>query len=118
MGGLIFHITTRPAWEVAESDGGYEAPSLAAEGFIHFSDIDQVVAVANAAFSGARDLVLVCVATERLDAPLRYESSDVGDELFPHLYGALDLGAVVAVIPFVEQRDGFAVPPEARRLSA
>src|SRR5207248_1457674 len=70
--------------------------------------------VANAAFRGEHNLVLVCVAADRLDAPLRYESSDAGDELFPHLYGPLDLDAVVGVIPFVEGRDGYGAARGAR----
>jgi uncharacterized protein (DUF952 family) len=116
VGAHIVHITTRSAWDVARSSGRYDPPSLAVEGFIHFSDVEQVVAVANAAFSGHGDLVLLCVAVDRLEGPLRYESSDAGGESFPHLYGALNLDAVVAVVPFVEDDDGFAVPAEVRRL--
>jgi uncharacterized protein (DUF952 family) len=113
---LIFHITSRSAWEAARLSGRNQAPSLTSEGFIHLSDLEQVLAVANAAFSGQGDLVLLCVAVERLEAPLRYETSDRGEERFPHLYGALNLDAVVAVAPFVETNDGFAVPAEVRDL--
>jgi uncharacterized protein (DUF952 family) len=60
--------------------------------------------------------VLLCVAVDRLDAPLEYESSDASGERFPHLYGPLNLGAVVEVVPFVEDEDGFAVPSEVRDL--
>ena len=116
MGRLIVHIATRSAWEAARSSGRYEPPSFSVDGFIHFSEIDQVVAVANAAFPGARDLVLLCVAVDRLEAPLKYESSDADGESFPHLYGALHLDAVVSVVPFIEDDHGFAVPPEVRRV--
>jgi uncharacterized protein (DUF952 family) len=115
---VIVHITARPAWEMARASGWLLPPSLAVDGFIHFSEVDQIVAVANAAFSGQGDLVLLCVATDRVEAPLKYESSDAGGESFPHLYGALNLDAVVAVVPFVEGDDGFVVPDEARSLSA
>jgi glutathione S-transferase len=81
---------------------------LAAEGFIHLCGVDQVVACGNALFAGQPDLVLLCVAVHRLEAPLRYATSD--GESFPHLYGALNPDAVVAVVPFVEEADGFAVP--------
>jgi uncharacterized protein (DUF952 family) len=70
-----------------------------------------VVRVANARFAGARDLVLLCVAVDRLAAPLHYERGDPGRaELFPHLYGALEVDAVVRVLPFVEAPDGFSLP--------
>jgi uncharacterized protein (DUF952 family) len=113
---VIFHITTRAEWEAARAAGRYAPPSLAQEGFIHFSDADQVVGVADARFSGARDLVLLCVPVDRLDAPLRYEGAEPGGERFPHLYGALDAGAVVRVVPFAEAGGGFVLPPEARDL--
>jgi uncharacterized protein (DUF952 family) len=87
-GSFVVHITTRSAWELARASGHYEPRSLAVDGFIHFSGVEQVVAVANAAFSGQGDLELLCVAVDRLDAPLRYERSDAGGESFPHLYGA------------------------------
>jgi uncharacterized protein (DUF952 family) len=70
-----------------------------------------VVRVANARFAGARDLVLLCVAVDRLAAPLRYEVGDPGSaELFPHLYGPLNAEAVVRVVPFEEGAEGFALP--------
>ena len=116
MGDPIVHIITGSAWKLARSSGRYEPPSLAVDGFIHFSGVEQVVAVANAAFSGQGDLWLLCVALDRLEAPLKYEGSDAGGEPFPHLYGALNLDAVVTVLPFVEGDDGFAVPPEVRSL--
>jgi glutathione S-transferase len=68
--------------------------------------------VADARYSGAPDLVLLCVATDRLTAPLRDEVSDAGEETFPHLYGTLNLDAVVAVVPFPEGPSGFTLPAE------
>lgn len=115
---LVFHIASRSAWDAARTAGHYAPPSLTSERFIHFSGVEQVVPVANAAFSCQSDLVLLCVAVERLGAPLRYEPSDAGEERLPHLYGALNLDAVVAVVPLVEEDDGFAVPAEVRRLRA
>jgi uncharacterized protein (DUF952 family) len=100
LGGEILHLTTRSAWEAASASGRYAPPSLAAEGFIHFSDAAQVARVAAARFAGVPDLVLLCVPVDRLDAPLRYETSDAGAERFPHLYGPLAVGAVARVVPF------------------
>jgi uncharacterized protein (DUF952 family) len=73
-----------------------------------------VVRVANARFAGAGDLVLLCVAVDRLAAPLRYERGDPGsDEVFPHLYGPLEVDAVVRVLPLEEGPGGFALPADA-----
>jgi uncharacterized protein (DUF952 family) len=100
LGGEIMHLTTRAEWEAARSSGRYAPPSLAAEGFIHFSDATQVARVAAARSAGVDDVVLLHVPVDRLDAPLRYETSDAGAERFPHLYGPLDVSAVARVAPF------------------
>ncbi len=74
--------------------------------------------MADARFAGAGDLVLLCVAVDRLTAPLRYEPGEAGsDELFPHLYGPLEVDAVLRVVALVEGPHGFALPPEAAALA-
>jgi uncharacterized protein (DUF952 family) len=107
---LILHITTAAAWDEALATGWYTAPSLDTEGFIHASAPEQVVGVAEARYRGVADLVLLCVATERLKAELRYEDATDGAGVFPHVYGTINLDAVGAVVAFPERADGFALP--------
>jgi uncharacterized protein (DUF952 family) len=95
---LILHICKRDDWEHAQVAGEYHADSLATEGFIHFSTQAQVVRTAKRFFHGQQGLVLLSVESGRLRPELRYEGAD-GD-LFPHLYGPLNLDAVVAVQDF------------------
>ncbi len=112
---LITHITTRAQWEQAQKAGEYRAPSLQDAGFIHFSYPHQVVGVANAFYRGQAGLVLLAVDSTRLTAELKNEppyhpsASDEApapDNLFPHLYGALNLDAVTAVHDFPPNVDG------------
>jgi uncharacterized protein (DUF952 family) len=112
--GHIFHITTCSAWDEARAAGAYVPPSLEREGFIHFSAADQVAGVANRTFRGQRDLVLLCVASERLAGVVRHEHAADAGEAFPHLYGPLNLDAVIEVIPIAEDPEGFELPDEAR----
>ena len=108
---MIFHIAPESDWEAAIAAGSYAADSLASEGFIHFSNSDQVARVAAARFAGREDLLLLCVEPERLRAPLRYETGDPGSaELFPHLYGPLELDAVAAVRRYRAGAEGFPTP--------
>jgi uncharacterized protein (DUF952 family) len=113
----ILHIVPRFAWEQAQLEGVYRGDTLDAEGFIHFSTPEQVIRVANARFKGHTGLLLAVVDTETLQAELKYESPYEGgqqlesDELFPHLYGALNLDAVIRVVEFEPQEDGtFTLP--------
>jgi uncharacterized protein (DUF952 family) len=105
----ILHITHRSAWEAAQRDGLYRAPSLETQGFIHFSNTEQVLRVAHAFYRGETDLLLLVVDTAQLTAELRYEppaEAPESSELFPHLYGALNLNAVTRVVPFPPDEDG------------
>ena len=107
---LILHVTRRDEWEGALSRGAYEADTLATEGFIHCSEPGQVVETANAFYRGREGLVLLGIDPARLTSPLRYEPSKRG--VFPHIYGPLNVSAVVRVVDFPPGSDGgFALPP-------
>jgi uncharacterized protein (DUF952 family) len=97
---VIFHITTEAGWARALACGMYTADSLVAEGFIHCSEADQYVWVANQCFAGRQDLVLLHVDEARLSAPVRRENLEGGARLFPHVYGPLPVASVVRVVPF------------------
>jgi uncharacterized protein (DUF952 family) len=103
---VILHITTGQAWTDAQSHGAYAADSLATEGFIHCSTPAQVIGVASVRFRGRTDLVLLHIDPSRLDARVVYENLEGGEQLFPHVYGAIPVSAVVAVTPFRPANDG------------
>jgi uncharacterized protein (DUF952 family) len=101
----IFHITPRSHWEQAQQAGSYRADSLDTEGFIHCSTPAQVVRVADLFYRGQSGLVLLCIDPERLNAELIYEEVEE-KQRFPHLYGALNLDAVVQVVDFHPNSEG------------
>jgi uncharacterized protein (DUF952 family) len=102
----IVHIAAQTDWMKAEGEGSYAPASLASEGFIHCSDPRQVVSVANRLFHGRTDLVLLHIETDRLLPAVRYENLEGGSELFPHIYGRVNLAAVVGVTPFQPSSSG------------
>jgi uncharacterized protein (DUF952 family) len=102
----ILHVTTGIGWAQAIRAGIYAADSLATEGFIHCSEPQQATWVANDRFRGRQDLVLLQIAVEKLSAPVQYENLQGGTELFPHIYGPLDLDAVSRATPFAPRADG------------
>ncbi|MGE3073247.1 MAG: DUF952 domain-containing protein [Dehalococcoidia bacterium] len=94
---MIYHITTSAAWEAASGSGVYAGDSLASEGFIHCSTADQVAGVANAIFRGVEGLVVLHIEETRLASPVKYENLEGGEELFPHVYGPINVDAVAQV---------------------
>lgn len=107
----IYHIAKLEDWERAKRAGSYETPSLATEGFIHCSRSEQVVRTANRFFSGQTGLLLLEIDPGLVTAEIRDENSEGGTEVFPHIYGALNLKAVVRQLPFEPGADGSFVMP-------
>jgi uncharacterized protein (DUF952 family) len=96
---ILMHITPRLNWERAAHEGVYWAESLETEGFIHCSTPEQVLRTANAFFQGQRDLVVLRIDEAKVRAPIHWESPPDSDERFPHLYGPLDVEAVIDAVP-------------------
>lgn len=108
----ILHITHRQAWATAKDLGTYRSDSLDSEGFIHCSTVVQVIGSANRFFTGQTDLVILKIDVDRVTPEIRYEGED-SNNLFPHIYGALNLDAVVGSIDLESNPDGsFILPPE------
>src|SRR6266550_5225323 len=105
----IFHITTEEDWTRAQAEGTYPASTsgltLAQVGFVHCAFEEQVARVANVFFPGLAKLLVLRIAIHKLNAEVRYENLEGGDELFPHVYGPLNLDAIVGVMPLLPGRD-------------
>jgi len=119
---MILHIVGESEWVKAVGRGSYAPAGLAAEGFVHCSTLAQVVATANRFYRGQSGLVVLCIEEERLRVELRYEASartrgEGAGERFPHLYGALNVDAVVRVVELRCEMDGsFRLPDGLRGL--
>ena len=112
-GDLVYHILPRSDWEAAKVAGSYRPASLTSDGFIHFSRVEQVLPVARNFYQDVEDLLLLTIATEKAAGEIRYEDLLGEGKLFPHLYGPLDLSAVVAVDAFDKDDLGAFILPQA-----
>lgn len=107
---MIYHICAKSRWEDGKARGAYEADTLEAEGFMHASTINQVIAVANAIFVGQSDLVFLVIDESKLTSALKYETASNGED-YPHLYGTLNPDAVIREMDYAAGEDGvFALP--------
>jgi uncharacterized protein (DUF952 family) len=114
---LIYHMAAAADWAQAQRDGQYTMSmpgrTLAQEGFIHASAAAQVAMVANAFYRGASDLVLLVIDPGRVTPEIRYEPVPGQDLPYPHIYGPLNVDAVVATRPFELGPDGtFSFDPQ------
>jgi uncharacterized protein (DUF952 family) len=108
----IYKICPASAWREAERQGVFRGSADdKRDGFIHFSTAAQVVETARRHFFGQTGLFLIAVDVGSLGEALRWEPSR-NDDLFPHLYGELDLGVVTAILDLRARSDGFHDVPE------
>jgi len=113
---VIFHITKRGHWEKAKLEGIYRGDTLGSQGFIHCSTSQQVVKVANALHHAQKGLVLVCIAANKVQSELKYEKIE-SEGLYPHIYGPLNVDAVVKVVDFEPNpNDEFVLPREIAKI--
>lgn len=111
---MIYHITSRTAWNQARQRGDYRPESLETEGFIHCSTDEQVIPVVEKFYTGQDGLILLVIEPKRLTSDLKWEPPAEGvpppgvaeDALFPHIYGPINLEAVVRVFDLQSQPDG------------
>lgn len=112
---VLVHLCSETDWARAQFDGELRPPSLAEVGFVHLSAPEQVHLPANRLYRGHSDLILLVCDPELLGSPVRWEPgvpTDPASMLFPHLYGALPVAAVIRTVSYRPGVDGaFAVLP-------
>ncbi|SRR5258706_2634426 len=115
----ILHIAEKGHWEEAKNKGIYTVESLTSQGFIHCSFPNQVVNTANALFKGRKDLVLLHIDSALVTSEIKYEKpiaptnistpkkvSGPNTKKYPHIYGPLNLNAVISTTDFASDEKG------------
>jgi len=92
---IILHITTKDDWQNASQKGYYEGDSLSREGFVHCCFPHQLETVLNKWFPDRSGLLILKVETNRLTSDFKCENLEGGTVLFPHVYGPIELTAVI-----------------------
>ena len=108
----ILHIAFVDQWNAAQEAGSYRISTRGRSlddgaTFIHASRPEQVSLVANFAYDDVIEpLCLLVIDTERLVSALCDEDLEGTGMSFPHIYGPLNLDAVVDVRPYERGADG------------
>jgi uncharacterized protein (DUF952 family) len=107
----IFHLATESAWSAAQAAGTYTVSTLGLDladvGFIHCSQAEQVAGVHERFYTGVTEpIVVLTIDTDLLTSPWQLDAVP-GEALpFPHVYGPLNVEAVVTAEPYVEPPAG------------
>lgn len=103
---VAYKVLTAPQMVQLETDGVFMgAPVDLADGYIHLSTAAQVTETVDKHFAGQDDLHVVAVDLSVLGEAVKWEPSR-GGQLFPHIYAALPLNAVLGYGPLARNPDG------------
>jgi uncharacterized protein (DUF952 family) len=106
MDGTIYKVLSRAALAEAKAKGRFEGSADDdRDGFIHLSAADQLEGTLAKHFAGQKDLILLAIDSESLGERVQGEPSR-GGAIFPHLYGPLDLKALLWDEPLELGADG------------
>jgi uncharacterized protein (DUF952 family) len=93
---MIYKVLPRSVWEQIRVQPAWSGSADdIRDGFIHFSNREQLVGTLQKHFAGQTDLVVLELDSESLGRNLKWEPSRNG-ALFPHLYAPMPIAAVVA----------------------
>jgi uncharacterized protein (DUF952 family) len=93
----IYHIVTQDEWDLQKNNTSYVHPSLAQEGFIHSSTAEQLAATIKRYYANQEKVIVLHIDVTKLEPELIYELAPSVNEYFPHIFGAINLSAVVKV---------------------
>lgn len=118
MTNRLWHLALEREWACAHLGDGYRTSTLgrtlAEEGYTHCAHAHQVAGVAARFYADVTEpLVLLEIDPTALTSDVVEEAPPDAPEPFPHVYGPIDLGAVVVAHPLVRQDDGRLVLPTA-----
>jgi uncharacterized protein (DUF952 family) len=96
---MIFHITDAATWATSQQRGVHTGSTrgidLAEEGYIHCSTAQQWPGVIERYYADVPDLLLLHIDEARLTSPLVYEQLPGMPEPFAHIYGPINIDAVI-----------------------
>jgi glutathione S-transferase len=97
-------------WTHAQGAGDYRVSTIGRllddVGYIHCSFDHQVQQVADAFYRGRSDVLLLTIDESKLTSPIREENAEGTNVVFPHIYGPLNLDAVVSARRLGQASDG------------
>ena len=100
----LLHLADPADWAEAQRAGSYDrstrGATLAEVGYVHCSYAHQVESVAAHVYGDWEGpLLLLRIDPEQVGIEVVEENLEGGDELFPHLYGPVEVSAVLSAEP-------------------
>ena len=109
---ITYHLVPKSYYDSLDPARDYEPRDFAREGFIHCTDgAAEMARTANRYYqadSGA--FYYLTIDKARVHAPIRYDDAS---KIYPHIYGALNRDAIIAIYPARRDANGIFLEPDA-----
>ena len=105
MNNFIYKICLENEWKNAKKIGKFKGTKKdLTDGYIHFSNKNQIVPTLRKYFIKKNNLILLKVDTTKLKKIIWEKSTN--DKMFPHLYSCLSLKHVKSVFKIISKKNG------------
>ena len=102
---FVYKICNKSEWLLAKQNKKFTGTKKDKEdGFIHFSDKQQILGTLKKYYLKQKDLILLKVEALKIDNLIWEQASD--GNMFPHLYSSLDIANDCNVYDIVLNEDG------------
>jgi glutathione S-transferase len=108
---LTFHLVAQKYFDALDLRSDYVPATFAHEGFIHCTDgADEMARTANRYYqANAEPHYYLYIDKDQVRTRIQYDDAA---QIYPHIYGALNRDAIVAVRPARRLSDGTFLPPD------
>ncbi len=89
---MIYHLTTKSQWKVIQKKNHFAIPGP--DPFIHASEHHQIPGTLLKYFQDKKDILLLTIDPLKVAVEIKYEDTTGTGELYPHIYGPLNLDAI------------------------
>lgn len=103
---MILHCMKKETWEKVQNNKYFGEKSLELEGFIHCSPVEYMWRIAPIFKDTTDELVLLCIDIDKLESEVRWEDGDNCVRCYPHVYGLINVDAVIKVLPYLKDEKG------------
>ena len=108
----IYKVISKEHWQnCQQSDEILPMEIDIKDGYLHFSTLAQLKETLRLYFANRSDLILLALRAIDVKQQLKWEKSR-NNELFPHIYGTIDIGLIQFSEPIAVSKNGTATLPE------
>lgn len=103
---MIIYTATYEEWDEIRNQIEFFSDDYSTEGFIHCSYPQQTIWVLNKHFRNEEKVILLCIDPKLLKSKWISEDLKGKGEEFPHVYGSINIDAIVEVFNIQTSKDG------------